>query len=528
MTLRGHIRTALLAVGSTAALLGATALPVLAESVLKVRPHADLKVIDPIATTAYISRNHGYMVYDTLFAQDDDLNVQPQMVDTWQVSDDKLTWTFVLRDGLRFHDGQPVTAADVVASLTRWGARDGLGQKMAAATDRMEAVDAKTVRLVLKEPFGVVLAALSKLSSNVPFVMPKRIAETDPSKNIEDATGSGPFVFRKDMWKPGSQVVYSKFGDYRPRSEPASNMAGGKVAHFDRVEWHYIPDDNTAMNAIFADEIDYFENPTIDLLGQLEADPNVRVVGLVESQGWMGLNSLYPPFDNVKARRAMQMLVDQEQYLLAAIGNPKHFRTCGAIYVCGTPMALEAGSEWVVKGDVERARQLFAEAGYKGEPIVLMHPTDIPSLNAFSLVTAELMRQAGLNVDLQSIDWSTVVARRAKQDPPKDGGWNIFHTQWIAPDVWDPALNRATLAGGKEKGWFGWYDNPEMEKLSAAYVRADSDAERKRIATELQRLWMETVPVAILGQFSTVAAVRKELTGLIESPVPVFWNVSRN
>jgi len=505
----------------------ALAAPAAGESVLKFIPHADLKVIDPIATTAYISRNHGYLVYDVLFAQDEKLAVQPQMVESWQVSDDRMSYTFKLRPGLRFHDGQPVGAEDVIASLQRWGKRDGLGQQLMGATDRLEKVDEASFRLVLKQPFGLVLAALGKISSNVPFIMPKRIAETDPTKNIEEATGLGPYIFRKEDWRPGAKVVYAKNPDYKPRPEPASGAAGGKIAHFDRIEWLYIPDNTTAMNAILGGEVDYFENPPIDLLPAMQADPNVYVHNLATTQGWMALNSLHPPFDNPKMRQAMQAVVDQRQYMLAAVGEPKLFEVCGAIYVCGTPLASETGSERLVKADVELAKKLMAEAGYKGEPIVLMHPTDIPTLNAFSQVTAELMRKAGMNVEVQAVDWSTVVARRAKKEPPKEGGWNVFHTQWVAPDVWDPALNRATQGGGTEKGWFGWFADAELESLSAAYVREPDEAKRREIAHKLQLRWMETAPVVTLGQYATPAVIRKEVTGVLKAPVPFLWNLKK-
>ena len=230
---------------STAA---ATAAPASAQT-LKMVAHSDLKVLDPIWTTAFITRNHGYMIYDTLFAKDAELRIRPQMVDKYEVSDDKLTWTFTLREGLEWHDGQPVTAEDCVASIKRWGARDSLGQQMMAATGSLKVVDAKTFQIVLKEPFGLVIEALGKPSSTVPFMMPKRVAETDPFKQIDDYTGSGPFIFKKDEWKPGEKVVYTKNTKYKPRAEPPSMLAGGKVVKIDRVEWQAISDPSTAVNA---------------------------------------------------------------------------------------------------------------------------------------------------------------------------------------------------------------------------------------------------------------------------------------
>mgnify|MGYP001822344645 FL=1 len=238
-------------------LLGAAALAVTvaaakAETVLKFVPHSDLKIVDPIWTTAYISRNHGYMIYDTLFALDVDGHVQPQMVGSHEMSDDQLTHTMTLRDGLAWHDGTPVTAEDCVASINRWGQKDAMGQKLMSFIESLTAKDDRTIEIKLNAPTGLVTLALGKPSSNVPFMMPKRVAATPPSEQIKDFTGSGPFVFVQEEWKPGSKIVYKKFDKYVPRSEPASGLAGGKVAKVDRVEWIPIRDHQQAVNALIA------------------------------------------------------------------------------------------------------------------------------------------------------------------------------------------------------------------------------------------------------------------------------------
>src|SRR5579863_5686247 len=217
---------------------------------LRFVPHAGLRVLDPIWTTAYISRNHGYMIYDTLFAMDKDFKPQPQMVDKWSVSADKLAWTFKLRPGLKWHDGMPVTAQDCIASLKRWGARDATGGKMMTFVKSMDATDTSTFVISLKEPFVLMLDALAKPSSSVPFMMPERVALTDPQKQIEDYTGSGPFKFVKSEFQPGVKAVYEKFNEYVPRAEPANSLSGGKRVYVDRVEWTFIPDHNTAIASL--------------------------------------------------------------------------------------------------------------------------------------------------------------------------------------------------------------------------------------------------------------------------------------
>src|SRR5262249_41298043 len=192
------------------------------EPVRRVAMPPVLKILAQIWPTAYISRNHGYMIYDTLLAMNDRQEPQPQMVDKWEVSADKLTYTFTLRDGLKWHDGAPVTSEDCIASIKRWAARDSMGQKLMASIASFEAVNPKTFKLILKEPYGLVLLSLAKPSSNVPFMMPKRVAETSPSEQISDYTGSGPFIFKRDEWKPGEKAVYVKNPNYKPRSEKPS------------------------------------------------------------------------------------------------------------------------------------------------------------------------------------------------------------------------------------------------------------------------------------------------------------------
>src|ERR1700751_350082 len=257
-----HSMAAVIGALLTAAVLVAPAALAQGQKVLKFIPQADLRILDPITTTAYITRNHGYMIYDTLFATDAKFQVQPQMVDKYELSKDQLTYTFTLRDGLKFHDGAPVRSADCIASIERWAKRDALGQKLAEATESWKAVNDKTFTLKLKKPFPLALEALAKPPSNVPFIMPARIAKTDASTNITDPIGSGPYKFVKEEWVPGSKVVYVKNTDYVPRKEPPSWAAGGKVVKVDRVEWIYIPDSATAAAAINAGEVDWGEQMT--------------------------------------------------------------------------------------------------------------------------------------------------------------------------------------------------------------------------------------------------------------------------
>ena len=519
-------RRALLAAGLALPLAG-TALAQEEETVLRVIPHADLKNLDPIWTTAYISRNHGYLVYDTLFAMDENLQVQPQMAEGHEVSEDGLTYTITLRDGLTFHDGAPVTAEDVVASLERWGARDGMGQQLMAATESLTAVDDRTVELKLAEPYGLVLESLGKISSNVPFIMPAEVAATDPFEQITDFTGSGPFEFVEEEWVPGSKVVYDRFEDYVPRDEPPSAAAGGKVAKVDRVEWLYFPDQSTAMNALMAGEVDFFEQPANDLAPIMEANPDltVEINDPLGNIGFVRFNHLLPPFDDPEVRRAAMMAMDQEDFMAGAVGDEKYWRTCYSVYPCGTPLETQAGSEVMQTGDPEAAKAALAETDYDGTPVVIMQPTDIPLLSAFSLIAAEALRNAGFTVDLQAMDWSTLTSRRASREPVDQGGWNIFPTWWIGADVIDPMA--IAFSGDPETGWFGWADDAELEQARKDFARAATPEERAEIAETVQERLYAIGASGEIGQFFVPVAYRNDVEGLIKSPVQFFWNISK-
>ncbi|TXL77622.1 ABC transporter substrate-binding protein [Vineibacter terrae] len=505
-------------------LLGSTAQ---AQTTLRVVAHSDLKVLDPIWTTAYITRNHGYLVYDTLLAQDSDLRIRPQMAD-WKVSADKLVWTFTLRDGLEWHDGQPVTSEDVVPSLKRWAERDGMGQQLWQFVKEIKAVDPRTVELVLKEPYGLVLESLGKPSSTVPFIMPKRVAETPSNQQIKEFVGSGPFILKLDEWKPGDKVVYVKNPKYKPRAEPPSGLAGGKVAKVDRIEWLSIPDPLTAANALLAGEIDMIELPPPDLFPVLKEDKNIELYGwnALGSQIIARMNHLHAPFNNVKARQAVLYATAQEDYLKAQVGDEAIYSTCNAPLVCGTPNGKTYG-DLLIKPDLDKARQLLKESGYDGTPIVILHATDLQSSNRLPQVAKAQLEKVGFKVDMQSMDWQSVVSRRAKKDPPAQGGWHMFFTTSVAVDSANPVANIFT-SGGCEKAWFGWPCDEALEKLRIAYARATDDAEKKALADKVQDRIMEQAHYLVVGQYKAFGAYRKErMQGWLPGPAAVFWNISK-
>ncbi|HEX5328333.1 MAG TPA: ABC transporter substrate-binding protein, partial [Acetobacteraceae bacterium] len=406
-------RRALLAASVVAPAVGATH-RARAASVIRSVPIGNLQVLDPIWTTAYITRNHAYMIWDTLFALDAANKPQPQMVDSHEVSADGTAYTFRLRPGLEWHDGTPVRAADCVASIRRWSAKDGMGRALMAATKGLAPLDDRTFRLTLARPVGFVIDALGKIDSNVPFMMPERLAQTDPNTQIKEMIGSGPFRFITKEWVPGVKVVYEKFQGYVPRAEPSSQAAGGKVVKVDRVESLYTPDASTATNGLITAEFDLLESPAPDLIPLLRKSANVTVEpnDPLGYQLFMVLNHLLPPFDKLPARQALLMAIKQSAFLLATVGDQVPSRECAAAFGCTTSDPEQAALGWPPY-DLAKAKALFASSGYDGTPVVVMDPADNAVLHPSALVAADTLRAIGAKVDLQSMDWSTLVQRRA-------------------------------------------------------------------------------------------------------------------
>lgn len=493
-------------------------------NVVRIAPHTDLKIFDPVWTTAYITRNHGYLVYDTLFSLDENLDPKPQMVDKWSTSDDKKTWTFSLRSGLKWHDGTDVTAADCVASLLRWGKRDGMGQQLFRDVESISATDQSTFVIRFKVPNEFVLEALAKVSANVPFMMPKHVAETDPLKPIEDTTGSGPFIFKRSAWEPGAKVVYVKNSAYVPRAEPASLAAGGKLARADRIEWIHFPDQASAVAALIAGEIDYIESPSTKLLPALQDKENI-VVASTDPLGNIAMirfNTLLPPFDKPAVRRAVLAAMQQEDYMSAALGDKSFWQTCYSVFPCGTPLSNDAASELMKPAGLDAAKAALRRAGYDGTPVVILNPVDSPVISALTKVTVDKLQSLGIAVRVDDMTWAALTERRANRGPVSEGGWNIFHTWWLAADMMDPMA--IAFSGDQSSGWYGWPNDPTLEELRTAYMRTKSAAERKQIAIKIQKQVAETGVLGILGQFFEPVAYSTKVLG-ITTPIQFHWNL---
>ncbi|WP_431285338.1 ABC transporter substrate-binding protein [Humitalea sp. 24SJ18S-53] len=489
----------------------------------------DLSSLDPVQSTAAFVRNHGFMVYDQLFALDSQGVARPQMVDVHEASADGMSHRFTLRDGLAFHDGQPVRAADAVQSIRRWGERDVVGRALLAATAALEVVDDKTFVIRLSRPFALVTEALARPTASALFVMPERIARTPASTAITDATGSGPFVFQPSQWRAGERAVYTRNAAYRPRAEPADGLAGGKRVLLERVEWLALPDPATAAAALQRGEIDLIEQPSPDLIPTLERARDVRTMAInpVGFMVWLRINHTQPPFDRPEARQALLHLINQQDVLNAIGVRPsEQVPYCPAYFFCGTPLESSAGAVGLRAANVERARALLRDAGYDGRRIVFLNATDNPINNAATLTMAEAFRAGGLNMDVPAMDWATVTQRRNRREAQDAGGWNMFVTVANVLDGQNPLTN-LYLASPCEGGLTGWPCDTELEALRRSWWEENDAAKRTEILQRVHARAYAVLPYVNAGQFRALAAYRANVVGLRPTIVPVFWGVEK-
>lgn len=496
---------------------------------LKFVPQADLANFDPIWGTQYVVRNAAALVWDTLYGVDDNLVPQRQMVENETTSADGRVWTFKLRSSLKFHDGEPVRARDVVASIARWSARDAIGRVIKSIQDELVVIDDLSFQWKLQRPFPRMLFALGKNNSPCCFIMPERIATTDPFKQITEHIGSGPMRFKRDEWTPGARAVFERFDGYVPRQEKASWMAGGKVMSMDRVEWLIMPDPATASAALLNGEIDWWETPIPDLVPLLKKNSNI-VVDVADPLGNIGsfrMNHLHPPFNDVRVRRAVMMAMKQDDYMRAVVGTDELWRPVNSYFTPGTPLYSEEGAE-ILKAprDIEGAKRLIAEAGFAGHPVTCLIGQDYQPLKAMGEVTFDLLTKLGLKVDAVNTAAAQVIARRVNKTPPPEGGWNMFHTFHAGGECINPATNSAVRANG-ENAWFGWPSAPEVEKEVAAWFDAKDLEEEKAVVHRLNKAAFDHVVYAPTGFFLSYQAWRKNIAGIAKGPLPVFWGVSK-
>jgi len=515
------------------AVAGSIARPAIVRSAsattLKFIPYADLALLDP-AVSAFVTRNHCILIFDTLFALDANFNAQHQMLAGHTVDADQKVWTLTLRDGLLFHDGTPVLGRDVVASLRRWGSADAYGQAVFGATDDLSAPDDKTVVFRLNRPFPLLPQALAKPTNLMAVVMPERLANTPATTRLTEMVGSGPFRYLSDQRVSGARNVYAKFEKYVPRDGVASFCAGPRIAHFDRVEWLTTPDPSTQAAALRAGEVDWVEQPVMDLVPSLKSDHNLKVE-VVETTGLIGVlryNHLHPPFDNPAIRRACLRAVNQREFMTAVAGEggPDVINDHVSFFAPSSAYASNAGMENVsANPDLAALKKEIEAAGYNGEKVRFLGAADVPRISAICQVGADTLTKLGLNVDYVSLDWGTVVQRTVNKAPISEGGWSMFGSMWGGLD-WDNPVGDAALRGNGEKAWFGWPTAPKLEAIRDAWMRETDPAKLKSLAADMQRQAYVDAPCMPVGLYYQPVAYRADLTDMTKGLI-LFTGVKR-
>ncbi|MGX1350526.1 peptide/nickel transport system substrate-binding protein [Bradyrhizobium elkanii] len=490
----------------------------------------DLTIFDPIFSTAYTTGNHGLAIYDMLFAPDANQMPRPEMVEQWSVSDDKKTYRFKLRDGLGWHDGTHVTAADCVASIRRWAQVSSGGRLIMERAKDISKNDDKTFTIALKEPLALLIDILAGVGTPVLFIMRDKDADRPASEQVTANIGSGPFKFNEYLAKPGASFTYDRNERYVPRTEAPDGLAGGKIVKVDRVIWENIADKQTAFAALQAGEIDFIASPPMDLLSAIKADDNLKLQ-VLNTRGFdyfLRMNFLQKPFDNVKARQAMLHLIDQDALLAAMSPDPQYAHPVISLFGNGSPYSNDANTGWYQKGgDPEKARQLFKEAGYSGEKVVILQPTNSAAISDAAQLIAAALKKVGVNAELAPSSWSGVVARRANKGPVNDGGWSIVISANSAYEDGN-LIGNVTMTANGDEGWYGWPKSDEYEALRAKWPDVEALEERKALARKMQSVWWDFVGGIMLGQIVSPILRRRTLTGLLDSPTLIpMWNMRK-
>ena len=496
---------------------------------LRIMPQAVLNTIDPVWSSAQIVRNMGFMVFETLYGRDENMNPHPQMLEGGLMEDGGKRWTLKLREHQTFHDGTPVLARDCVASLRRWMKRDPSGAALEAWTNELSAPDDRTIQLRLSQPFAHLPELLSKFV--VPAViMPERIALTDPFKQIPEAVGSGPFRWLADEHILGSRAAFAKYEKYVPRNEKPSWTAGGRQVLVDRVEWHMIPDGGTAVNALLTGEIDWIEIPLPDLLPMLRKAPGIKT-GHLDTYGQimaLRLNHLAHPTSELGVRKAIMAAIDQREVMTAIMGgDPANWSAPVGFMATGKKEVDEAGLDNVRgKHGKDEIQAMLDKAGYKGERMVLLHATEHTFFNPASLIVAQQLTKAGMNIDDQPMDWGTVQARRTNRLQLNEGGWSMFPTVTPVPEYTSPLLSSFMRGNGKD-AFFGWPTDPEIERIHDAWVLATDPVEQTKLERAYELQAFQSLPFIPLGRYLQSSAWRENVTGILKGPSVVFWNVKK-
>jgi peptide/nickel transport system substrate-binding protein len=483
--------------------------------VLKVVAQSSITSIDCMYACPAVAMGISQHIFEPMFAFDGDGIPQPVMVDRWSASDDGKVWTLRLRDGLKFHNGQPVTAEAVANSFMR-AAPSAAGLSFlldALESDGVSTPDDLTVEMKFRDPIGI-LPELFSFPWPPANVYPADIAKIPSSEDVgeENYIGSGPYELV--LWERGNRLAVERFDGYVPRTVTSSGMAGRKHAYLDRIEWLQIPAEETKIAGLKTGEWDVVENAGLDFFNELDENPDIEIARYPFHQSVMPFNTSHPPTDNKLIRQAIQAAVDVDTFM-SALGPKEIWFPCPAHYYCGTALESRVAEEFYDQNNAAKARQLMEQAGYDGTPIKILNPTDYATIRFSGEVMKRVLEDVGFNVEMPAMDWATVYSTASNTDEWNlYGSWGVF---WAAPS---PVADVTLSSTFPPMDW----SNDEAKQLRIDYARAGDSQERTRIIDRVQEILYDEVPFIRLGQWSAIHPYRSWVKNFTVPAAPVYFD----
>lgn len=466
-------------------------------------------VLDSMFSTATVTNNLSAQLFESLFTFDSSFNPQPMLVEDYSLSDDSLVYTFKLREGITFHNGDPLTSADVVASLNRWAAINGRGRMISGRLNSLDALDEYTVEMSFDVPTGVLLSFLARAEA---FIMPASIAEEAGENQLTEFIGTGPFKFEEHAVDQHLRMV--RFDDYVPRDEEPDGLAGRKIAYVDQIDFIPVPDESVRANGVISGEYHFGDPLPPDFLDSLEGDPGVEAI-VVKPYYWYApvFNKRRGLFADQNARKAVQLAFSQSDALRAGFGREELIRADPSISGEETAWYSVAGADDFDQPDPERARSLLEEAGYAGETIRWIATHEY----AYNFRIADFVRQQlaeiGMEVELILSDWATVVQNRADPDAQE-----IFLTGFSQ-------YNHPATQPYNDAAWPGFWESEAKDAAINALVEASDDAALGAAVDQYTETFWTELPAVKVGDNFVLRAISADVVGYVNMPDWFFWNV---
>lgn len=489
---------------------------------LRVVAQGSIKSLDANFTGAYVSGAVSLNYQEGLFALDENFDPKPQLVGSWDLSKDALTYTLTLREGPTFHhDGGHITSDDAIASLERWeGASSGRTMFAFLADPGLVKVDDRTFTMSFKQPYSPNITHLALLRGRGPM-WPQEIAVTPSTEDVgeDNYSGTGPYKLQK--WEVGNRVILERYEDYVPRSDPHNNYAGAQIPYVDRIIWLEIPSEETKAAGLKTGEWDIVDGMGLDFYDDMKANPDIDVaLGLPGQQSRIYINATKAPSNNIKIRQAMNVAINAAAYM-AAIGPKELYTVCATMFQCGTPLESHAGDPWFNQNNPELAKQLLAESGYAGEPWVHMNPTDYGTITPLGAVFKQQMEDIGVNIVMPAMDWSTLIGHLRDLDY-----YNSFSAFSGFYGVKDPVNDGWIAAAGATGGRYVLENPLKVAELRDRYIASLDPKEKSQIIDELEAMYFEEVNQIHLGQFFPIYPFRTWVKNFNEvKGMPNFNNV---